>query len=129
MITRKQLNRRTFLRGIGTAVHYPNAEINVLDTNHPDRNFVSVQSVVIDARDRLWVLDTGSLKMERVLRGGAKLVEINLSSNRVAKSIDFPVDVVLPTSYINDVRFDLRKGTEGVVTTCGIGNPQPSLQS
>jgi len=32
----------------------------------------------------------------------------------VTKKILFPQDVALPTTYLNDVRFDLRHGTDGV---------------
>src|SRR5205085_6688364 len=45
---------------------------------------------------------------------GAKLVGVDLTSNKVFKSISFAREVVLPTTYLNDIRFDLRKGTGGV---------------
>jgi hypothetical protein len=73
-----------------------------------------VQSVVADARNRLWILDTGSVKFAPVVAGGAKLVAVDLATDKVVKSIVFPPDVALPTTYLNDVRFDLRQGTEGV---------------
>ncbi|CAN5776439.1 hypothetical protein BH18ACI4_BH18ACI4_16390 [soil metagenome] len=93
---------------------YPNAEINRLDVSRAAETFVSVQSVVVDPRNRLWVLDTGSIKFAPVVPGGPKLVGIDLATNRVTKTIQFPPDVVLPTTYLNDIRFDLRKGTDGV---------------
>jgi sugar lactone lactonase YvrE len=37
-----------------------------------------------------------------------------LSTNEVIEKILFPQDVALPTTYLNDVRFDLRKGKEGM---------------
>ncbi|MDF5732755.1 MAG: L-dopachrome tautomerase-related protein [Rhizonema sp. PD38] len=46
--------------------------------------------------------------------GGPKLVCVDLSSDRVIKTILFPQDVALPTTYLNDVRFDLRRGAEGI---------------
>jgi sugar lactone lactonase YvrE len=98
----------------GNEVPYPNAEINKLDPNRASQTFVSVQSVVVDPRNRLWILDTGSVKMQPTLPGGPKLVGVDLSTNRIFRTILFPTDVVLPTSYINDVRFDLRKSTDGV---------------
>jgi sugar lactone lactonase YvrE len=73
-----------------------------------------VQSVVVDARDRLWVLDTGSVKFGPVTPGGAKLVAIDLATNQIVRTIVFPETVALPTSYLNDVRFDLRRGKSGV---------------
>src|SRR5689334_4389188 len=61
------------IRG-GKEVPYPNAEINKLDPSRASETFVSVQSVVADARNRLWILDTGSIKMQPTLPGGPKLV-------------------------------------------------------
>jgi sugar lactone lactonase YvrE len=75
---------------------------------------VSVQSVVVDPIDRLWVLDTGSVKMEGTVPGGPKLVGIDLKTNAVFKTIGFPPQVALRTTYLNDVRFDLRRGKAGM---------------
>jgi sugar lactone lactonase YvrE len=101
------------IRG-GKAVAYPDEAVNKLDTARAKDTFVSVQSVVADAKNRLWILDTGSVKFAPVVPGGAKLVGVDLATNKVVKSIVFPADVALPTSYMNDVRFDLRQGAEGV---------------
>jgi len=75
---------------------------------------VSVQSVVVDPADRLWILDTGSIEFGPVIPGGAKLVGVDLASNKVFKTIAFPPGVALKTTYLNDIRFDLRKGKAGV---------------
>lgn len=98
----------------GQPVAYPDAEINRLDIPRAKETFVSVQSVIVDPRNRLWVLDTGSIKFEPVVPNGPKLVGIDLQTNRIFKTIHFPADVVLPTTYLNDVRFDLRRGRDGV---------------
>lgn len=98
----------------GQPVAYPNADINRLDQARPQETLVSVQSVVVDPRNRLWIVDTGSIKFEPVVPGGPKLVGIDLATNRVFQTIRFPPDVVLPTTYLNDIRFDLRKGEDGV---------------
>ena len=45
----------------GRTVPYPNAEINRPNTNRQSESLISVQSVVVDPRDRLWILDTGSI--------------------------------------------------------------------
>ncbi len=78
-----------------------------------DKSFVSVQSVVVDPLDRLWVLDTGSIEMKPTVLGGPKLVAIDLAKNEITRTIVFPRDVALPTSYVNDVRFDLSRGKAG----------------
>ena len=97
----------------GNVFPYPNPEINHLVPSRASESFVSVQSVVVDPRNRLWALDTGSIEFGPVLPRGAKLVCMDLSTNSVLKTIFFPPDVALKTSYLNDVRFDLRKGREG----------------
>jgi sugar lactone lactonase YvrE len=97
----------------GKVVPFPSPEINHLIPSRAVDTFVSVHSVVVDPRNRLWLLDAGSVENGPVLPRGAKLVCIDLSTNSVVKSISFPSDVALKTSVLNDVRFDLRKGAGG----------------
>jgi sugar lactone lactonase YvrE len=68
----------------------------------------------VDPDDRLWLLDTGSIEFGPVLPCGAKLVGVDLRSNKVVRTIPFPRDVVRPNSYTNDIRFDLSRGTQGM---------------
>ena len=98
----------------GKPVPYPDADITKLDLGNAAGTFVSVQSVVVDPADRLWVLDTGSINFAPVVDGGPKLVGIDLETDQIFKTITFPDDVVLPTTYLNDIRFDLRQGEGGV---------------
>jgi sugar lactone lactonase YvrE len=98
----------------GKAVAFPGEEFNRLDKARPADCLVSVQSVVVGPDDRLWVLDTGSVEFGPVLPGGAKLLGVDLKTNKVVQTIRFPAEVALKTTYLNDVRFDLRKGREGV---------------
>jgi sugar lactone lactonase YvrE len=98
----------------GKAGAYPDGAFATFDKSKPGETLVSVQSVVVDPADRLWVLDTGSVEFGPVIPGGAKLVGVDLATNTVVKTIPFPPDVALPTTYLNDVRFDLRKGKAGV---------------
>jgi sugar lactone lactonase YvrE len=98
----------------GRLVPFPTAAMNQIRSDDPTHSFLSVQSVVVDAADRLWVLDTGSPELRPPTAGAAKLVGIDLATNTVARTIVFRGDVVLPTTYLNDVRFDLRQGKEGV---------------
>src|SRR5947209_16492609 len=65
----------------GKAAAYPDAQINHLDTDHQAECLVAVQSVVVDPKDRLWILDTGSIKMGPTAPGGPKLVGVDLKSN------------------------------------------------
>lgn len=98
----------------GQAVAYPNPEINRPNSNDLSKSFVSVQSVVVDPQDRLWILDTGSIQFSPTSYGGPKLIGVDLNQNRIFKTILFPQNVALPTTYLNDVRFDLRRGKAGM---------------
>jgi sugar lactone lactonase YvrE len=98
----------------GKPVAYPDAAFATYDKARPAETLVSVQSVVVDPADRLWILDTGSIEFGPVIPGGAKLVGVDVATNKVFKTIRFPDGVALKTTYLNDVRFDLRKGKAGV---------------
>ena len=98
----------------GEAVPYPNADFNRHEPDALVASLVSVQSVVVDPIDRLWILDTGSPMFQPTQYGGPKLVCVDLATDRVIKTILFPQDVALPTTYLNDIRFDLRRGSEGM---------------
>lgn len=98
----------------GKTVAYPDEVFNQTDLNDHGKALVSVQSVVVDPMDRLWILDTGSPLFEPTKYGGPKMVCVNLTKDLVVKKIILPRDVAFPTTYLNDVRFDLRRGTEGV---------------
>ncbi len=125
----------------GKAVAYPNAQINdgpgrtVTDPNHFEdkaanaAHFVSVQSVVVDPEDRLWVLDTGAPMLKDVVPNGAKLVAIDLATNQVIKTIVLPVETAGLHSYMNDIRFDLRAGTPPSISTAHGGLVPPSADA
>ncbi|AIF83238.1 gluconolactonase [Candidatus Nitrososphaera evergladensis SR1] len=101
------------IRG-GKPVAYPDEAVNQSRLDDQAAAFISVQSVVIDPADRLWILDTGSPMFQPTKYGGPKLVCVDLATNRIIKKILFPQEVALPTTYLNDVRFDLRRGNEGM---------------
>ncbi|MCJ1262521.1 hypothetical protein MMC22_002391 [Lobaria immixta] len=117
-----------------TETPYPSAEINAppggsinyttsppTGANYQDY-FISVQGIVIDAKDRLWLLDTGraltpSGTLVPASHGGPKLIGINLSNSSIFKTIVFPTEVAFSESYLNDIRIDLRPN----VTSSGQG--------
>jgi sugar lactone lactonase YvrE len=86
---------------------YPNADWNRM-SGAPIERFVCVQSVHVDAADNLWIVDAGSPKQTGVIEGGAKLVKVDLTSNRVTQVIHFDRGVAPEKSYLNDVRVDTR---------------------
>ncbi len=118
----------------GKLVAFPNAELNrfefpesirentattrqVMDAKYPldpATHLVSVQSVVTDSKDRLWLLDTGSINLNPHLENGPKLVRIDLSDgDKAAQTIPIPPSGLTPNTYLNDVRFDLSRGPQG----------------
>ncbi|MFC8616140.1 L-dopachrome tautomerase-related protein [Micromonospora purpureochromogenes] len=97
----------------GAEVPFPDQRWNSPSGDDDATGFVSVQSVVVDPADRLWVLDTGSPMFRPTAPGGPKLVRVDLVTDSVGQVITFPTDVALPTTYLNDVRFDLRRGEAG----------------
>ena len=98
----------------GKTYAYPDAEINrYKQGDNPADKLVSVQSVVVDSSgERLWILDTGNFE-DKLMPGGAKLIAVDLSADRIVKRIVLPPAVALPDVGINDVRFDLHRGKEG----------------
>jgi sugar lactone lactonase YvrE len=98
----------------GKPVAYPNEATNQTNPQDPAAALVSVQSVVVDPADRLWILDTGSPLFQPTEYGGPKLVCVDLATDQVVKKILFPQHVALQTTYLNDVRFDLRRGNKGM---------------
>jgi sugar lactone lactonase YvrE len=113
------------LNSNNTETPYPNAQINnppggaINYTTTPPtganyQNYlIGVQSVVLDPKDRLWILDTGrALTPNGTLvlasYGGPKLIGVDITSGSIIKTIVFPTTVAFGDSYLNDVRFDLR---------------------
>ncbi len=94
----------------GKAIAYPDAAINRQDNGDAAHHLISVQSVVVDPKDRLWILDTGAPMLKETVPNGPKLVCVDLATNKVVQTIPFPPEVAGKNAYLNDVRFDLRKG-------------------
>ena len=94
----------------GEVVAFPDVDWNAPRGDADPEALVSVQSIVVDPLDRLWILDTGSPMFQPTKRGGPKLVCVDLATDKVVRTILFDPDVALPTTYLNDVRFDLRRG-------------------
>jgi sugar lactone lactonase YvrE len=97
----------------GKPVPYPDAEVNRWSPERAGESLVSVQSVVVDPAGRLWLLDTGSIAFAPFVEAGPKLVQVDLASNRIVRTIRPSAAAVTPTTYLNDVRFDLSRGVAG----------------
>jgi sugar lactone lactonase YvrE len=102
----------------GKAKPFPNADWN--KPGSATSHFVCVQSVVVDANDDLWILDPAAPKMQETIRGGPKLVKVDLKTNQVVQTIPFGEGVAPKKSYLNDVRVDTTAGV-AFITDSGIG--------
>jgi sugar lactone lactonase YvrE len=94
----------------GEVKPYPDQEWNSWrnakkDELTPHDHWVCVQSVVADGRGSLWVLDPAAPAQSHVVDGGPKLVQVDLATNKVARSIALGEDTAPQGSYLNDVRF------------------------
>lgn len=82
--------------------------------------FICVQSVYCDSSGALWILDPAAPKFQGPITDGAKLIKVNLASNRVEKV--YPLSSVAPKdSYLNDVRIDTRRQV-AYMTDSGLGS-------
>lgn len=111
----------------GESVPYPNADINRPNQQCPAESLISVQSVVVDPLNRLWILDTGRIEWGPPAVGGPKLVGADLKENKVFRTIVIPPDVALPQTYLNDVRFDLSRGKDGIAYITDSSGENPGI--
>jgi sugar lactone lactonase YvrE len=89
---------------------YPDLAFNQADPDRPGKSLYSVQSVVVDARGRLWILDTGRIRMRPAAHDAVKLLAFDLETNALVQTVIIPESALTPDSYLNDVCFDLNTG-------------------
>ncbi len=98
------------LKEDGSVVPYPNKALNNWDEGKPaGEHFVCVQSVVVDDSNDLWILDPANPRFEGVVEGGAKLMKVNLRTDKVEGKWTIEVPAITPQSYLNDVRIDTER--------------------
>ncbi len=94
----------------GKPVPYPSQSLNEWTRDKdPSSHFVCVQAMYIDDLQRLWILDPANPKFQGVVPGGPKLLQVDLGTDRVVRTISFPPDVAGPSSYLNDLRVDVKR--------------------
>jgi sugar lactone lactonase YvrE len=97
----------------GKTVPYPSAEMNKADPSRAAQTLLAVQTVVVEPTGkRLWLVDTGN-GFGDLREGGPKLVAVDLATNKMVKTITIPLSIAVPGTYLNDVRFDLKRGPQG----------------
>jgi sugar lactone lactonase YvrE len=89
----------------GAITPYPDAAWNKFSEQGDGKSeWISVQALWVDKRDHLWALDSSLPKVDQE-RLPPKLVEFDLSTNRVIRQYDFK-GVVSAKDSLNDVRVD-----------------------
>ena len=100
---------------------YPDAGVNGWKPGDDPREvFVCVQSVYVDGKDRLWILDPANPRFGGVVEGGAKLMRVDLATNAIKTIVGFDADIAPAASYLNDVRIDTQTET-AYITDSGLG--------
>jgi sugar lactone lactonase YvrE len=98
----------------GQPVPYPNQTTNEVDRDNPAEHLLSVESVTVGPDGGLWVLDSGRPDFDQTIAGGAKLVRVDLQTDRITRTIVLPDEVARPDSYLAGLRIDGRHGADGV---------------
>ena len=89
----------------GAITPYPDAAWNTFEEQGDGKSeWISVQALWVDKRDHLWALDSSLPKVDQE-RLPPKLVEFDLSTNRVIRQYDFK-GVRAARDSLNDVRVD-----------------------
>lgn len=96
----------------GKEVAYPSVEDQEL--------FVCVQSVYIDNKNRLWILDPASPNFRGVTNEGPYLYQVDLEKNEIVRAYKFSERSYSKKSYLNDVRIDT-EGNIAYVTDSELG--------
>jgi sugar lactone lactonase YvrE len=85
---------------------YPDADWNKFDEQGKGSSeWISVQALWVDGKDHLWALDSSLPKVDQE-RLPPKLVEFDLSTNKIIRQYDFH-GVVSAKDSLNDVRVDV----------------------
>jgi sugar lactone lactonase YvrE len=106
----------------GKTVPFPDAEWNAWegDKGHdPVQHFICVQSVTVDDKGDLWILDPANPGFQGVVANGAKLIRRSLKGGDM-RLYKFDANVAPANSYLNDVRVDTMAGV-AYITDSGAG--------
>ncbi len=108
----------------GKPIPFPDVETNKIDIDHPVQCFISAMAAVVDDSNHLWVLDNGR-KGRTLIYGGAKLVGIDLSTNRIFKTILLKNYVLSPDIVLYDLEIDPTRGKAGTALITASGSLAP----
>ncbi|MGX1349545.1 sugar lactone lactonase YvrE [Bradyrhizobium elkanii] len=98
----------------GKTTAFPSAEANAPKPENAANTLFSVQSLVVDGSNRLWMLDTGVMQVgESPVPGAPKLTVIDLASNKVIRTYTIPSDALVGKSSLKDFRLDFSRSASG----------------
>jgi sugar lactone lactonase YvrE len=89
----------------GNIIPFPNKDWNNWDITSSKNQFICVQSILMDNRNNLWILDTG-YELATDSTKQATLYCFDIKSKVLLKSYNIPVDSISSKSYLNDFRID-----------------------
>jgi sugar lactone lactonase YvrE len=97
----------------GKLVPYPSKEVSEPSSLPDAQRLISMHGMTLDSQGRLWLIDDGKhAGHEGITPGAAKVVGIDLKTNRVIASVVLK-DALLQDSHMNDLRIDLTHGAQG----------------
>ena len=84
----------------------------------PGPMFIGLNAIHLAPDGSMWAVDTGVPGSGRApVAGGARLIRIDLATNRVTRILPVPADALRPKSMIDDIRFN---GDHAYVTDAGV---------
>jgi DNA-binding beta-propeller fold protein YncE len=99
---------------------YPDKGWNEWKEQNPGDHFVCVQAVYVDKDNTLWIVDPAAPKFQGPVKGGPKLVKVDLKTNKIEQVFKFDETIAPPGSYLNDVRVDTKR-KKAFLTDSGLG--------
>ncbi len=104
----------------GTIKPFPGGNWNTFNPTNKLTSFINVNSVFIDDENYLWVVDYAAPYFGEIVKGGQKVVKINLDTNSVERVYTFN-DKILPNhAKLNDIRVDTRT-QKAFISEFGVG--------
>lgn len=106
----------------GKFVPYPNLEWSLWkDGADPKTTLLHVNTVRVGPDGDLWVVDAGGMRVGgKAVPGAAKIVRIDIKTNRIARIYQADPSVVREYSYFNDIRFN---GTKAYISDAAAMHP------
>lgn len=97
----------------GKLVPYPSAGVSQPSGLPDAQRLISVHGMTLDSQGLLWLIDDGKeAGHDGIAQGAAKVVGINLRTNKIITSIELR-GALLQDSHMNDLRIDLKHGSLG----------------